>query len=360
MKNHKEHMVINTGDKPYVPRRTTVYNNISAEYKVKRINRKNKILMADFCTYLQSVDRSPKTIFQYKSDMRVFFCWVYTHAENKPFKDLTKKDIMNFQNHALEVWKWSPKRILRVKAVLSSLSKYIENMLDDDPEYAGFKNIIYKIENPADQTVREKTILTTDDVQRLLDYLVEKKEYEKALAIAILSYSGMRKAELLQMKMEYFDKDHFKYGCLYETDKIRCKGRGKQGKMVRKYILNQIDPYLKLWDEYRKSNFIDSEWVFIRFSNKEHQWEPRQSIDSWKDEFSAFLHKPFYFHCLRHKLCSELVSKNVPAEVIREFFEWESINMISIYNDNSAKDEFGKYFNSDGIIDQKTSRIDEI
>lgn len=48
----------------------------------------------------------------------------------------------------------SPARVRRVKAALSSLSNYIENILDD--EYEDFRPIIRKIENPQNTPVREK------------------------------------------------------------------------------------------------------------------------------------------------------------------------------------------------------------
>ena len=44
---------------------------------------------------------------------------------------------------------------------------------------------------------------------------------------------------------------------------------------------------------------------------------------------------------------------NLPAEVIKEFNSWGSIDMVSIYNDNSVIDDFGKYFSADGIIKQE-------
>ena len=53
---------------------------------------------------------------------------------------------------------------------MSSLSSYIEMILDD--EYPDFRNIIGKIPPPPRNEVREKTVLTDDDAQELLDLLV--------------------------------------------------------------------------------------------------------------------------------------------------------------------------------------------
>lgn len=45
--------------------RSTVYNKITSEEKIKQINPENAQLSKDFLDYLASIDRSPKTIFAY-------------------------------------------------------------------------------------------------------------------------------------------------------------------------------------------------------------------------------------------------------------------------------------------------------
>lgn len=60
----------------------------------------------------------------------------------------------------------------RVKSTLSSLSNYVENMLDD--EFENYRPIVRKIENPVNEKVMVKTVLEEEQLQNLLDYLVEK------------------------------------------------------------------------------------------------------------------------------------------------------------------------------------------
>ena len=338
--------------------RSTVYNRITSPAKIEQINPKNKELSKDFLDYLSSIDRSPQTLSQYSHDLNVFFVWVLENLDNKEFIKITKREFARFQNYALNTYQWSPKRLRRIKSVISSLSSYIENILDEEEGFEDYRSVIKKIESPANEAVREKTVLSDEQVDLLLDTLVEREEYERAVAIAILCYSGMRKGELLQMRLDYFNEDHLKFGCLYETDKIRAKGRGVRGKVINKYVMNKVDKYLDLWRKQREELGIDSEWVFVvKHGDK---WDRRTEVDSWKPEFSNIIGVPFYFHCLRHKLCSELVSQNVPSEVIREFFKWESADMITIYNDNSAVDDFGKYFSADGIITQEQKGLSDI
>ena len=53
----------------------------------------------------------------------------------------------------------------RVKSTLSSLSNFVESMLDD--EYEDYRPIVRKIENPAACAVREKTVLEEERLQKL-------------------------------------------------------------------------------------------------------------------------------------------------------------------------------------------------
>ena len=54
--------------------RSTVYNKITTDEKIKKINPENAQLSKDFLDYLASIDRSPKTIFAYNSDLETRLC----------------------------------------------------------------------------------------------------------------------------------------------------------------------------------------------------------------------------------------------------------------------------------------------
>lgn len=343
--------------------RTTVYNSITSKEKLDKIDPENLQLGEDWLEYMQSIDRSPKSIVGYRSDLRIFWVWNMEFNNNKFFTKLTKREIAKFQNHAINVWGWSPNRIRRVKSCLSSLSNYIENVLDDEEEFEDFRPIIRKIENPNKEAVREKTVLPDETIDFLLKTLVERKEYEKACAVAIAAYSGMRKSELLQMKVEYFDENHFVYDSMWKTDKIRTKGFGRLGKPLNKFILYGAKPYLDLWLNERNEKGINSDYLFVskaKDANGDIVWKVRQDLTHWTDEFSAIIGMAFYFHCERHFTCTKLHRMNLPAHVIQEFFGWTSSEMLNIYNDLSAEDEFGKYFDKNGVKEIKQGSLSEV
>lgn len=339
--------------------RTTVYNNITSEEKLKEVNQDNLELTEDFIEYLESIDRAKSTIKQYRANLNVFWCWNLEFNKNKFFVDLTKREISKFQSHAMNIWKWSPKRIRTVKAAISSLSNYIENILDD--EYEGYKPIVRKIESPADTSVREKTVFSNEDLEKLLSKLIEQKQYMKACMLSLAMNSGRRKAELPRFKASYFDdKNLICDGALYKTpEKVTTKGRGSRGKQLELYTLAKpFKPYLDLWLEERRKLKIESVWLFPKFKNGKWSDEKIDSslLNSWARTFSNILGRPFYWHSLRHYFTTKLKSSGIPDGVVQDVIGWDSADMVKIYDDTPSEEQFERYFGSGGIkkVEQST------
>ena len=99
---------------------------------------------------------------------------------NKFFVDIKKRELTRFQGYALNEWGWSPKRIRRVKSTLSSMSNYIENILqDEDDKLEDFCSIIGKIESPSNEAVREKSVIPDEDVDKLFTDIKNMVELSK-------------------------------------------------------------------------------------------------------------------------------------------------------------------------------------
>ena len=333
------------------------YNDITSPEKLKLVNPDNIELGNDFLDYLVSIDRSKNTIDAYKHDLNIFWVYLLEHCHNKFFVDLSKREISKYQSFCLTEWKWSPARMRRVKSTLSSLSNYVENMLDD--EYEGYRPIIRKIENPQNEKVFTKTVFEDNQLQGLLDYLVEKKKYDKACMLSMAMNNGRRKSELPRMKVSYFDDENIIYGSLYKTpEPIITKGRGSRGKALTVYTLAKpFKPYLDLWLNYRKEHEIESEWLFPKRVSGKYIDEQMSSetLDSWANSFSKILGVPFYWHSLRHYFTTSCARQSLPDNVIQMLIGWSTLDMVNLYKDIEADEEFEKYFNEDGIkqVEQK-------
>lgn len=338
--------------------RKTQQNDITSPELLEKINPKNKRLMKDYLLYLKSIQRAETTIKSYQNDLEIFFVWLLQNVDNKFFANITKRDIIAFQNYLLTENGNSPARIRRIKATLSSLSGYIENILDDDEDFKGFKNIIHKIESPVNQAVREKTVFHDEDIEKLLKHLVDKKQYQKACLVALAMASGRRKSELVRFKVSYFTENNIIYGSLYKTpEPIKTKGRGN-GKYLYVYtIVGLFKPYLDLWLSEREKLGIKSEWLFVKKENDGiYSQLPADTLNSWANTFSKILGKDFYWHSLRHFYVTRLSEQGVPDGVIQEIVGWSTGDMVKIYCDRSVDSQIGDYFDENGIkqVDKKS------
>jgi len=338
--------------------RKTVYNSIVGE-KYELVNKKNKDLLEEWVEYLHSVNRSDETIKQYINDFKIWAVWAHDKAEDRFFIEITKRDAMRFQAYCLTQLGHSSARVRRLRSTLSSLSNYVENILDED--FPSFRNIINKIEAPVLKAVREKTILSDEDVERTLEGLVEKGLYQQACYFALAAYSGARKAELLRFKVDYFKDEYMKDGLYKTPEKIVSKGRGKGGKEIYKYtIAKHFKPYLDLWLKERERLEIESDWLFVTTDKGKFIKAKTSTANTWIETIEVVLEAPAYSHMLRHYTCTVLSKAGIPAEAIRKYFSWESVEMINLYNDSDAEDDFGKYFGEDGVKQQEEKGLKDL
>jgi integrase len=340
--------------------RKTVYNRVFNEDDWGKVNPKNKQLMKQWITYLKSTNKSKGTIQQYTNDLRIIFIFLLKECENRFIVDLNKRDIIAFQGYSLNEWGHSSNRIRRLKACLSSLCNFVENIMDD--LYPDFRNVVNKIESPPKEPVREKVVLTEEQVELVLKTLVDSEQYQKACAFALAANSGARKSELTRFKVSYFNSENLHHNAYYKTpEKIQTKGRGKNGKQLYKYVLkNGFQEYLDLWLKEREELGIDNEELFVTRRNGEWIAATDTTLQSWTNQYSRILGTDFYFHSLRHYLTTKLRKNNIPDPIIKEFFGWDSINMIEIYDDNEAEDDFAKYFTENGITQVENKSLSEI
>lgn len=331
--------------------RKTKQNNITSPELLGQVNKKNLRLKSDFIDYLHSVQRSPKTIAGYENDLEIFLVWVLRFCDNKDFAKITKRDYASFQSWLINENGNSPARVRRIKSAISSMSNFVENICDDDPDFEGFRSVVRKIENPAMQAVRKKTVWEDDELDALLAKLTENAQYEKACALALAMCSGRRKAELCRFRLSDFSDDNLICGgALYKTtEPIQTKGFGL-GKFIYCYTLaKKFKPYLDLWVAERELEGIVSPWLFPAANNPDEKIS-ETTLNSWALTCSRMSGNDFYWHSLRHYFTTHLAKEGLPDNIIQEIVGWDSPGMVSIYKDISAEEQISKYFDEDGNI----------
>ena len=331
-----------------MPRKTR-QNDITSPELLAQVNPDNMRLKRDFLDYLRSTQHSEGTIKGYDNDLDIFFVYCLQQLGNKKFVEVSKRDIVSFQNWLIHENGNSPSRVRRIKSAISSMSNYIEAILDDEEEFRNFRPIVRKIENPAMRAVREKTVWEDADLDALLGRLSESGQHEKACVLALAMYSGRRKAELCRFRVSDFSDDNLVCdGALYKSAPIRTKGKGG-GKYINCYTLaKRFKPYLDAWMEQRAERGIESEWLFPSADDPSRQISI-STLNSWAATFSRMTNKDFYFHSLRHAFTTNLVRAGIPDSVIAQIVSWESNDMVKVYTDIDADEQIGMYF-KDGDI----------
>ena len=308
---------------------------------IEKINPKNKSIVEKFLKE-KATRTSELTIKNYRSDANIFFVWNLLNNENKFFVDIKKLEFSDFFSYTVDELKWGSARMNRMRSFLSSLSIFIEKFFDTD--YPNFRNLILKtIESAPKEFRREKTILSDDDVEKLLNWLKEKDK-QKACWLALAVTSGARFAELLRFTTDLIDENRTAFGDLFleTTKQIKTKGRGRGGKLLYKYILKEkFLPFYNEWLTERekileKLNIEDHGYIFIRDDGLP---AGEGTVRSWITSMENYLDKPLYAHALRHYLVTLFSRKNIPVMLIKELIGWSSVEMVSVYDDTTAKDK---------------------
>lgn len=339
--------------------RTTTYNKGLTD-DIDKINPKNKELLKSALSYYKSSDRTKTTITNYKNQLEIFFCWNYRENGDKFFIDLRKRDFINFLGYVRSELHASSNRVSSFKAVLSSFSNATEIMYDE--EYPQFRNLVRTLEPVIKAPIRDKTVLSEEQVEEYLAKLTEMGKYQLACYLALLASSGCRKSEMIQMKVSFFDEAHEEFdGFMYKTDNIRSKGRGSQGKVIGRYVIKEtFRPYFDAWMKQREEKGIQSEYLFI--VHRGDDWEPAKisTMDSFADSISKMFNIDFYNHCVRHYFCTKLKKNNLPDEVVVQVLHWSSPDMVKIYNDIPQEELLSNFFGKDGIKEVKPVSLTDI
>jgi site-specific recombinase XerD len=284
---------------------------------------------------------SETTIRAYDSDLNIFFCWNVEQNSNKSFVEIKKLEFADFFSYVIEEMKWGSARFGRMRACLSSLSIFIEKFYDS--EFPQFRNVILKvIENMPKVAVREKTVLSEEQVDELIEHLKEK-DLQQAVWLSLAVSSGSRFSEIMRITVDIIDENSTAFdGLFLETTKfIRTKGRGRNGKPLKKYILKSMFwPIYKEWLEKREIILNEKNQIHNSiFIKKDGSPADAGTVRGWIRGMEEFLGVPYYPHSNRHYFCTMLSKLGIPPQLIQEIIGWDGLEMVSRYDDTEVKDK---------------------
>lgn len=310
-------------------KRTFSYHIYNATEAWEYVNEDNKILVKEFMEYISATDKSPETKISYFHNLQLFFQWVMNERGNKFFADLKKRDFMAWLSYLVDTQKLSPSRVRHLRSTVSSLSNFCENVLaDEDERFKGYRNLILKIPAPPLENVRQKTYLTDEQINQLLDWLEEQQAWKDCLYITLSFCTGARKSEIRQFKRSDFTEENLING-MYRTSVKRAKGKGRQGKQ-RVFLVPKdiIDRYLKLYLETRTDDLDD---LFVTKYKGEIRCASPTTFNSWCDKYSKYLGVPVYPHCYRSSIATVLKERGKDVTKIQKMLGHKDLSTTMIY-----------------------------
>lgn len=319
-------------------RRKTFRKVITSEELDKQINADNVKLVERFLKNF-ATKRSPNSVVNYRSNLRIFFTYLLLECDNKFFIDVTKRDLLEFFDYCVIELHHSPNRFHQMHSCLSSFSAWVENFYDD--VYPNFRNLLPKIEKPVRENVRKKTVLQKEDIDKLFRYFADNDMSQDACLLALAVSCGARVSELARFTIDLIDEDRTVFDDLFleTTEEIKTKGRN-MGKMLRKYIIKDMFlPHYHIWLKDREKIMLqtnkDHNYIFVtRDGNPANAERLQDWINSWSD----IVGQPCYAHSLRHRYVTAMKENSLDDDLIVYLTGWaESTGhaMISIYDDTT-------------------------
>lgn len=265
-------------------------NNIFNEEVYKEVNKESKDILQDYILELKSRGRAKKTIEQYVFDIKMAYCYFQENNSNKSILDLKKRDFRNFFLMLQETGKSSA----RINRVQSSLRNLLEFVVDDEDDYEDYyKNPMKKIKSVEKNPVKEIVFLTDEQVDYLIDYLMERKKYQKALYVSLSYDSAARRNEIHQVKKDNFLESNMTNSVI-----------GKRGKQFPLMYMNRTREIAEKYFEERGEDNVESLWV--SYYNGEARPLTYETLYQWAISFRSILEDkydedlPINSHSFRH------------------------------------------------------------
>lgn len=315
----------------------------------------NRQLFADY--FLDNVELSERTMVTYKSNLKIWFWWLYQNYGSKLHTEVKSRQYKRFQNWLVDRG-CSTADIKTKRSTISSLNNYIMVYFED--EYPTFRNFINSsIKVPENSFINEKNPPTREELDDMIRKLEESDIWDKYQKIAYLMFTfttGCRRAETVQLlksdiigndpiikTITVTDEDGNKIqrdAKYYLTHDIRCKGRGKTGKIRKLKFDEPTWIALKRWIDERGDD--DCQYVFVaKDKNGKFRQLSMETFNHWGSGiFTELLGRRFHPHCLREARATDaVVEQGIDIEAVRQLLGHNDSSTTRIYVCRDSEDD---------------------
>lgn len=298
------------------------------EQEWAEVNKFNREIVEEFLENMQHL--SPATLKQYESGLKIFMRYIKDYEDNVQITELKPRNALKYQNWLIKEG-LSSNGIKFKRACINSLFQYLEVYYLD--EFPHIRSIFSKaITAPPNSPVRKKEPLTVDELEKLIDTLTKREEWQY-LAYLLVSYeTGARREEVRQLKKEIAMYEKIDGKNFYASHAVRGKGRGVIGKTVYLYFGDEAMSAIRKWLEIRGDD--DCPYLFVTKVGAQANRVSASTFNYWcSNIFSPILGgKAVFPHLLRSSRATNLVvEEGKDINAIKQLLHHESTETSEIY-----------------------------
>jgi integrase len=269
-----------------------------------------------------STELSLKSLDSYRSNLAIWFNWVRKNCGNKPQTEIKSRDYLKFQNWLINM-DHSSSDITNKRSAISSLNNYLLVYYEDT--FPTFRNFINKgVKKPESKLVNEKNPPTMAEMESMCEALENGNVKDKYMKIAYLRFTwetacrreeshillkSIADAKQMKKMVKIKDKDgnvSEKEATYYLTHPIRCKGKGRTGKIRKLKFSDYTMDAIKKWLEVRGED--DCPYMFVIKDKKGVHQIAAETFNQWSTAiFAKLLGRRFHPHALRESRATVIV-----------------------------------------------------
>jgi len=306
------------------------------------VNKDNRKIVEEFLR--ESTTLSDETLKQYTSALKIFYYWVSKECGNKTFSEIKPRDYLLYQNFLIREG-LSSSGVRLKRSAISSLNGYIEIYYND--EFPLFRNFVNKkIPTPEISFVNEKNPLSIDEYRILCDTLEKQEKWQEVAYLKCSFSSGARRAEIRQFLKNIINEEPKTIGDtkIYSTGEIRCKGKGKTGKIRKLQIDEDAMNSVKKWLEIRGKDNCD--FLFVSKKGSSISQIPIRTFNLWcTNMFEPIVGRRVHPHLFREsRATSMVVEQGKDIKIAQKLLGHNSSTTTEIYVVRDDEDDSDEAF----------------
>lgn len=258
-----------------------------------------------------------KTRETYGRELGFFISW---YGRDGSTASITFEELLRYKSMLDR--QYSPATVMKKIAALRSFFKFAKRIeaISDNPAEE------LRVASPT--KARVPTHLSMEEVQRLIKMPDRRTTLGKrdAAILAVLPNTGMRRAELINLKMDSF---------IYHTEKHKQKPKvyvkilGKSNKERMVMVHGDVLPYLEDWVRVRPET--DHDFFFTTRDGKPLSVKAIRYLIQKHGKAAGIPEEKLHPHSFRHTFCINPALAEVPLHVVQKLTGHKMLNTLRIY-----------------------------